>query len=417
MTALQLGSGAAIPYRYLTRHVGIFGATGTGKTTTLGTIAERSPCPVLILDAKGDLESLGNTLLRPVMRIDAMGADLLARALDLSEAQGGALAIALAWAEDSGRAVATLADLRALLNDATRQDLSGRYGLVSPVSVSAVQRSLLRFERGAPGAFGHARHDPRDTRGRTVFAAAELTHLPGLYGAFVAHTLDSLYRGLGELGDVAAPGLLVMIDEAHLIFDGATPAIVQRIEQITRLIRSKGVGLIYVTQSPSDLPHVVAGQLATRIQHGLRASTPHHLKAVKAAAETMPGSVTAADIMGLGTGEAFASVPDARGRALPAKRIRVERGALPLHSVGLPPLLNSSRAAPKAGDGNWRPLSADGWYDPAGDDLRHGAPKSERSEGYSIDWVRAAIVAAIILALWLMAKLSAAGGAPPYGFG
>lgn len=336
MTSLPIGPGAAIPYRYLTRHAGIFGATGTGKTTTLGAIAERCPCPVLVLDAKGDLESLGSTLLRPQMRVDELGADLIARALNLSEAQAGALSIALAWAEDSGRLVASLADLRRLLNDATRANLADSYGLISSVSVAAVQRAMLRLERGAAWAFGNARHDPRDTAGITVYAASDLTHLPGLYGAFVAHVLDSLYRGLGELGDVGTPGLIVMIDEAHLVFDGASPLIVQRIEQITRLIRSKGVGLIYVTQAPSDLPHVISGQLATRIQHALRGSTPIHQKALKAAADTMPGSVTPADIAGLGTGQAIVSVPNASGAPMPARKVTVTRGALPLHSVGAP---------------------------------------------------------------------------------
>lgn len=345
MTTLPLAPGAAIPHRYLTRHAGIFGATGTGKTTTLGAIAERAPCPVLILDAKGDLASLGDTLLRPAMRVDALGADLISRALELSEAQAGALAIALAWADDTGRAVATLADLRALLNDALRHDLRADYGLVSAISVTAVQRALLRLERGAPWAFGDSSHDPRDTRGRTVYAAADLTHLPGLYGAFAAHVLDSLYRGLGELGDVAAPGLLVMIDEAHLIFDGAPPAIVRRIEQITRLIRSKGVGLIYVTQSPSDLPAAISGQLATRIQHALRAATPQQQKALRAAAETMPGSITAADILGLETGQAIVSIPDAKGRPLPGQRVAVTRGRLPLHAVELPAPVMPPRAA------------------------------------------------------------------------
>lgn len=333
---LPLGSGVAIPHRYLTRHVGIFGATGTGKTTTLGAIAERARCPVLILDAKGDLESLGSALLRPVMRVGAMGADLIARALDLSEAQAGALQIALAWADDTGRRVATLADLRRVLHEALQHDLSVSYGLMSPVSVAAVQRALLRLERGAPWAFGDTSHDPRDTAGITVYAAAELAALPGIYGAFVAHVLDSLYRGLGELGDVAAPGLIVMIDEAHLVFDGATPSIVRRIEQVVRLIRSKGVGLIFVTQAPSDLPHTIAGQLATRVQHALRGATAHHQKALRAAAETMPGSVTAADIMGLATGHAIVSVPDAAGKPLPGRTVAIERGTLALHSVGLP---------------------------------------------------------------------------------
>ncbi|MGA1831629.1 helicase HerA-like domain-containing protein [Rhizobium wenxiniae] len=335
MTVLQLGPGAAIPHQYLTRHVGIFGATGTGKTTTLGAIAERCPCPVLILDAKGDLESLGSKPIAPRMRIDEMGAELIARALDLSPAQAGALSIALAWAEDSGRSVATLQDLRQLLNEAVRVDLSDRYGLMSPVSVSAVQRAMLALERGAPWVFQSGGPDPRDTKGIAVYAASHLTHMPGLYGAFVAYTLERLYRGLGELGDVPTPGLMVMIDEAHLLFDGAAPAIVQRIEQITRLIRSKGVGLIYVTQSPSDLPPHVSGQLATRVQHALRGSTPLHQKALKAAAETMPGSVTAADIAGLATGHALVSVPGRNGAPLPAKAVKVTRGRQALHSVGV----------------------------------------------------------------------------------
>lgn len=357
MSQLPLGSGAAIPWRYLTRHIGIFGATGSGKTTTLGAIAERAPCPTLILDAKGDLASLGQRLLRPAMRVDAMGADLIARALDLSEAQAGAVQIAMAWAEDSGRAIVTLADLRDLLNAALQHDLSARYGLISPVSVAAVQRALLRLERGALWAFDMPSHDPIDTTGITVYAAAELTALPGLYGAFAAHVLERLYQGLGEIGDVAAPGLLVLIDEAHLIFDGATAAIVRRIEQITRLIRSKGVGLIFVTQSPSDLPHIVAGQLATRIQHALRASTPMHHKALKAAAETMPGNLSAASILGLATGQAIVSTPDCTGKPLPGRVVAIQRGRLPLHAVELPAptaprqrprMPEPSRAAPAA---------------------------------------------------------------------
>jgi len=337
MTALPIGSGVTIPYRYLTRHAGIFGATGTGKTTTLGAIAERAPCPVVIFDAKSDLESLGR-LHRPAMRVDAMGADFISRALDLSPAQSGALQIALAWADDCSREVVTLADLRSLLNDAMRHDLSADYGLMSPLSVSAVQRTLLRLERAAPWAFAIDPFDIRDASGINVYACSDLASVPGLYGAFVAHKLDSLYRGLGELGDVAAPGLLIMIDEAHLLFDGATSEIVSRLEQVTRLIRSKGVGLIYVTQTPLDLPDAIAGQLATRIQHALRGATERQRKEIRGAAETMPGNVTVGDVLNLGTGEALVSVPDASGRPLPARQVRIERGVVPLHSVGLPPL-------------------------------------------------------------------------------
>lgn len=337
MTPLIIGPGAAIPARYLTRHVGIFGATGTGKTTTAAAIAERVPCPILILDAKGDLESLGK-LYRPwqaQLNLSALGADLVARALDLSEPQSGALQIAFAWAQDSGRAISTLADLRALLGDvaANAAQLSESYGLISPVSVATVQRSILRLERSAPWAFGSNSIDWCNIRSRVVLSCSDLASVPGLYGATVAFILDSLYRGLGEIGETPAPGLMVLIDESHLIFDGASPAIVRRIEQVTRLIRSKGVGLIYVTQSPADLPDGIAGQLATRIQHGLRAATSRQQKGLRAAAETMPGNVTAQDVLQLGTGEAIVSVPDARGVPQAGRLVRVSRGAVDLVAV------------------------------------------------------------------------------------
>jgi hypothetical protein len=348
MTFLHLAHGADIPHRYLTRHIGIFGATGTGKSSTLAAIAERAPCPVLIFDAKGDLESLGSNLLRPAVRVDSFDADLMSRAIDLSDAQAGALQIVLAWCEDSGFPVVTLGDLRVAMNAALQRDLSHSYGLLSPISVAAVQRSLLRLEREVPWLFSAAEFDPRDTTGITVYSASGITPLPGLYGAFVAHCLDALYNGLGEVGDVAAPGLLVLIDESHLLFDGATPAIVRRIEQITRLIRSKGVGLVFATQSPSDLPSPVAGQLATRIQHALRASTPQHHKALKAAAETMPGNISAADILGLATGQAIASIPDATGKPVAGRVVAVKRGQVALHSVGLPEPLPCPRRAPMA---------------------------------------------------------------------
>ena len=365
-SALPIGGAVAIPNRYLTRHVGIFGATGTGKTTTLGAVAERAPCPVVIFDAKGDLGSLGRVIRRPVMRIDAMGAEFIARALDLSPAQAGALEIALAWADDTGRTVASLADLRSLLNDAMRHDMASSYGLVSASSVAAVQRAMLRLERSAAHAFGSNTADIRDASGIEVFACSEIAAVPGLYGAFVAHKLDSLYRGLGELGDVAAPGLLIMIDEAHLLFDGATPAIVARLEQVTRLIRSKGVGLIYVTQSPLDLPDAIAGQLASRIQHALRGATERQRKEIRAAAETMPGAITMDDVLKLATGEALVSVPDASGRPMPARAVRVQRGAVALHSVDLPPFPPVAVTRPRLDDvddfqPDWTPAKAKPW--------------------------------------------------------
>lgn len=344
MTGLALAPGAAIPHRALARHVGIFGATGTGKTTSAAALVERAPCPVLVLDAKGDLEAMGDHCTLPAMRVDAMGADFMARALELSDAQAGALHIALAWAEDSGRAVMTLADLRALLGDALRADLSN-YGLMSPPSVAAVQRALLRLERAAPWVFRDAAPDYRDTRGIHVIACRHIAAVPGLYGALAAHVLDSLYRGLAELGDVV-PGLLVMLDESHLIFQDAPAAVTQRIEQVTRLIRSRGVGLVYVTQSPADLPDAITAQLATRIQHGLRGTTPRQAKAIRAAAETMPGEVTAATIAALGTGQAVVSVPDARGVPRPGRVVQVTRGTRPTGSLDLVPPVAPVEAAP-----------------------------------------------------------------------
>lgn len=361
-SAIHLGPGAAVPHGQLARHMGIFGATGTGKTTTAAALVERAPCPVLVLDVKGDLESLG-TLHRPWQaqaRLSSMGPDLIARALDLSEAQAGAVQIAAAWCQDNGVALDTLQDMRRALETCN----PAPYGLLSLSSVAAVQRAMLRLERAAPWAFGAAVRDWRQCDGVEVLSCGALAAVPGLYGAIAAHILDSLYRGLGELGDVPAPGLMVLIDEAHLIFDGATPAVVRRLEQVTRLIRSRGVGLIYVTQSPADLPDAIAGQLATRIQHGLRAATPRQLKGLRAAAESMPGGTVEA-IQRLGTGHALVSVPDASGRPGKARVVRVARGKVQLAAVApesppvaryAAPLVEVERVAAPPGRPWWRDL-------------------------------------------------------------
>lgn len=334
-----IAPGTAIPSRQLSRHIGVFGATGTGKTTTAAALVNRAPCPVLVIDAKGDLEQAG-TLLRPAMRLDAMGPDFTARALELTEVQSAVLQIAFAYVADTGAPLVTLQDLRDVL-----ARLPDDYGLVTPSSVAAVHRAILRLERAAPWLFRDA-PDWRVVNGVTVIGAAPIAEVPGLYGTFAAHVLDSLYRGLGELGDVT-PGLLVMIDEAHLMFQDAPPAIVRRIEQVTRLIRSRGVGLIYVTQSPSDLPDGILAQLNTRIQHGLRGATARQQKAIRAAAETMPGGATAADIVALGIGEALVSVPDARGRPMAAKQVKVQPGNLPMGSVPFVPPVVRARCAPQ----------------------------------------------------------------------
>ncbi|KDC15469.1 helicase HerA-like C-terminal domain-containing protein [Bordetella bronchiseptica] len=354
------------------RHGCITGATGTGKTVTLQVFAEafsRIGTPVFMADVKGDLtgisqagtpspklqERLKNLGLpepawgaSPVSLWDVfgeqgvpiratvsdMGPLLLSRMLELNDTQEGVLTLVFRVADDEGQLLLDLKDLRAMLqNVADRSaELKTRYGNVSAATVGAIQRGLLRLEsQGAEQFFGEPMLDVHDllrtdAQGRgmvNILAADKLMQAPRLYGVFLLWLLADLYEKLPEIGDPEQPGLVFFFDEAHLLFNDAPSALLDKIEQVVRLVRSKGVGVYFVTQNPLDIPDTVLGQLGNRIQHALRAFTPRDQKAVKTAAQTMrpnPGLDIEAAITELGVGEALVSLLDAKGRPTPTER-------------------------------------------------------------------------------------------------
>jgi DNA helicase HerA-like ATPase len=350
---------------YANRHGLIAGATGTGKTVTLQILAEgfsNAGVPVFLADVKGDLSGLSQAgsakpkIMERVERIgmehfeptaapvvfwdlfgkqghpirttvSEMGPLLLARLLELNEVQEGVLNIAFQVADDEGLMVLDLKDLKSLLQfvSAHGKELMAEYGNVSPRSVGAIQRRLLSLaQQGCEQFFGEPALDLRDFMRTTadgrghinVLAADKLMQTPRLYATFLLWLLAELFEDLPEVGDPDKPRLVFFFDEAHLLFDDAPKALVRKVEQVVRLIRSKGVGVYFVTQSPLDVPDDVLGQLGNRFQHALRAFTPRDRKAVKAAAETFRANprldvVTA--ITELGVGEALVSTLQARG--------------------------------------------------------------------------------------------------------
>ncbi|ALM82039.1 helicase HerA-like domain-containing protein [Bordetella sp. N] len=348
------------------RHGCITGATGTGKTVTLQVLAEqfsRIGTPVFMADIKGDLTGIAQAgtpapkLMErlkslgvaepawgssPVMLWDVfgeqgqpvratisdMGPLLLARMLELNDTQEGVLALVFRVADDEGQLLLDLKDLRAMLqNVADRSaELKTRYGNVSAASVGAIQRSLLALEsQGAAKFFGEPMLDVMDlmrtdAQGRgvvSILAADKLMQAPRLYAVFLLWLLADLYEKLPEIGDPDKPKLVFFFDEAHLLFTDAPKALLDKIEQVVRLVRSKGVGVYFVTQNPLDIPDTVLGQLGNRVQHALRAFTPRDQKAVRTAAQTMrpnPGLDLEAAITDLGVGEALVSLLDEKGR-------------------------------------------------------------------------------------------------------
>ncbi len=367
------------------RHGLIAGATGTGKTATLQGLAEglsASGVPVFVADVKGDLAGLSQPgrgdpkfverakitgpagyrpLAYPVLFWDLLGRQghplratiselgplLLARLLGLNEVQEGVLALAFKLADDEGLLLLDLKDLRALLQHVAENAaaLQASYGMVSTQSVGAIQRALLQIEeQGADLFFGEPALDLNDllicdAQGRgaiNVLAADQLIQRPRLYATFLLWLLSELFEALPEAGDLEKPKLVFFFDEAHLLFKDAPAALVEKVEQVVRLIRSKGVGIFFVTQSPIDLPESVLGQLGNRVQHALRAFTPKDQKAVRAVAETFrasPGLDTEKTIGELAIGEALVSVLDARGTPTPVARTMIRPPASRLGAI------------------------------------------------------------------------------------
>lgn len=347
------------------RHGLIAGASGTGKTITLKVMAESFSAlgvPVFLVDVKGDLAGmcLPGDLAKIQGRVDKlglagfaaeayptrfwdvygedghpvratisdMGPILLSRLLDLSDVQEGVLNLTFRVADDNGLLLIDLKDLRAMLQyvAAHRQELSATYGAASTQSIGAIQRALLTLEDQGGGLFfGEPDLDifdwmVQDENGRgeiNVLHCAKLIQNPDLYAAFMLWMLSELYERMPEAGDLEKPKVVFFFDEAHLLFSGAPKALVEKVEQVIKLIRSKGVGIFFISQSPSDLPDSVLAQLSNRVQHALRAYTPKEQKAVRAAAQSFrqnPAFDTAAAIGELGVGEALISTLDEEGR-------------------------------------------------------------------------------------------------------
>ena len=364
------------------RHGLVAGATGTGKTVTLQVLAEtfcQVGVPCFMADMKGDLSGISQPgrlsgfiekrmpefgIENPEFQscpvrffdvygeqghpmratISQMGPDLLARLMELNETQAGVLNIVFRVADERGLLLIDLKDLRAMLDYVARNaaQFTTSYGNVSATSVGAIQRALLSLEnQGADKFFGEPSFDIYDLlqcEGQkgimNVLAADKLMLQPKLYSTFLLWLMSELYATLPEVGDMDLPKLIFFFDEAHMLFDGTSKAMVDKIEQVIRLIRSKGVGIYFITQSPTDIPESILGQLGNRIQHALRAYTPKDQKAVRTAADTFrpnPAFNTADAIMNLETGEALVSFLDEKGAPAIVERAKI---LFPLSQIG-----------------------------------------------------------------------------------
>jgi len=351
--------------QFANRHGLIAGATGTGKTVTLKVLAEsfsRLGVPVFLADAKGDVSSLAKAgvsspkfderlktlniesvpfAASPVMFWDLFGQQghpirttiseigplLLAQMLNLNDTQEGVLSAVFRIADDQGLLLIDFKDLKAMLTYVSENaaELKAEYGNLSPASLGAIQRNLLALgDQGGEQFFGEPSLNildfiQTDSNGQgyiNILAADKLMNTPKLYATFLLWMLSELFEQLPEVGDMDKPKLVFFFDEAHLLFDNASPALQEKIEQVVRLIRSKGVGIYFITQNPLDLPESVLGQLGNRVQHALRAFTPKDQKAVKTAADTFranPEFKVDQAITELAVGEALISCLDEQG--------------------------------------------------------------------------------------------------------
>lgn len=378
--------------QFANRHGLIAGATGTGKTITLKVLAEsfsRIGVPVFLADAKGDVSSIakaGSSSSKFDERIKSLGIDsipfaasptifwdlfgeqghpirttiseigplLLAQMLNLNDTQEGVLSAVFRVADDQGLLLIDFKDLKAMLTYVSENasELKAEYGNLSPASLGAIQRNLLALgDQGGERFFGEPSLDimdfiQTDTNGHgyiNLLAADKLMNTPKLYATFLLWMLSELFEKLPEVGDMEKPKLVFFFDEAHLLFDNASPALQEKIQQVVRLIRSKGVGIYFISQSPLDIPEDVLGQLGNRVQHALRAFTPKDQKAVKTAADTFranPEFKVDQAITELAVGEALISCLDEQGTPQVVERCMV----MPPYSAFSPITLDERKA-------------------------------------------------------------------------
>ena len=372
----------SITSKMANRHGLIAGATGTGKTVTLQVMAEtfcQAGVPCFMADMKGDLSGISQVgkmsgfiekrlpefeIADPQFQacpvrfydvfgeqghpmratISQMGPQLLSRLMQLNETQDGVLNIVFRIADERGLLLIDLKDLRSMLDWVSKhaKEYTTKYGNISVQTVGAIQRALLQLEaQGADKFFGEPSFDIYDlmqTEGgkgvMSVLAADKLMMQPKLYSTFLLWLLSELYSTLPEVGDMELPKLVFFFDEAHMLFNDTSKALLDKIEQVIRLIRSKGVGIYFITQSPTDIPENILGQLGNRVQHALRAYTPKDQKAVKTAADTFranPDFKTDEAIMNLETGEALVSFLDPKGAPTMVERAKI---LFPLSQIG-----------------------------------------------------------------------------------